>query len=85
MRGLRGDKFGGTFAISTQGPLRFVPGFCTPKESFDLPQCACLCGLLLLVAGLVVLLEQVLAEVARDVTPYRVDMIRVVLRIIQFN
>ncbi len=39
----------------------------------------------LLVVGLVVLLEQVLAEVARDVAPYRVDMIRVALCVIQFN
>ncbi len=35
--------------------------------------------------GLVVLLEQVLAEVARDVAPYRVDVICVILRVIHFN
>ena len=40
---------------------------------------------LLLVVGLVVVPEQVLAEVAREVAPYRVDMISVVLCVIQFN
>lgn len=36
-------------------------------------------------AGLVMLLEQILAEVAVEVAPYGVDVIRVVLRIIHFN
>ncbi len=38
-----------------------------------------------LVACVVVLLEQVLAEVAREVAPHGVDVVGVVLRVVQFD
>jgi len=38
--------------------------------------------LLLLVAGLIVLLEQVLAEVTPEVAPYGVDVVGTVLRVV---
>jgi hypothetical protein len=39
----------------------------------------------LLVVVLVVLLEQVLAEIASEVAPHRVDMVRIVLGVIEFD
>jgi hypothetical protein len=46
---------------------------------------AALAALLLLVAGLVVVLEQVLAKVAAEVAPDGMDVVGVVLRVVQFN
>jgi hypothetical protein len=48
--------------------------------SFGIAACPTL--LFLLVAGLVVVLEQVLAEVASEVAPYRMDVIGAVLCVV---
>ena len=40
------------------------------------------CSLLVLVAGMIVLLEQVLAEVAAEVAPHGVDVVGVVLCVV---
>jgi hypothetical protein len=42
-------------------------------------------SLLLLVAVLVMPLEQVLAEIAGEVTPHRVDVVGIVLGVIEFD
>ena len=38
-----------------------------------------------MVAGLVVLLEQILAEVACEITPHGVNVVRLVLCVVQFD
>jgi hypothetical protein len=65
-----------------QSKPTFLTGTSRASREISPPKTACQAVLLLLVANLVVLLEQVMTKVAGKIAPHGVDVVGVVLRVV---